>query len=76
MECQIDISDKTFSSISAQPDRPCLSYNLVSMASGMLPLFDLISLLLAAYFSALLYTHWLVPFSFTPRFGSNFGQAA
>ncbi|MHB8742406.1 MAG: WecB/TagA/CpsF family glycosyltransferase [Sulfuricaulis sp.] len=42
----------------------------------MLLLSDLISLLLAAYLSALLYTHWLVPFSFTPRFGSNFGQAA
>ncbi|MHB8742405.1 MAG: undecaprenyl-phosphate glucose phosphotransferase [Sulfuricaulis sp.] len=50
--------------------------NVVSLASDVLPLFDLISLLLAAYLSALLYTHWLVPFSFTPRFGSNFGQAA
>ncbi|MHB8698951.1 MAG: hypothetical protein ACYC9J_13140, partial [Sulfuricaulis sp.] len=68
----MNLPEQTWSSHTVRPTG-MYCHNVVSLASDVLPLFDLISLLLAAYFSALLYTHWLVPFSFTPRFGSNFG---
>jgi exopolysaccharide biosynthesis WecB/TagA/CpsF family protein len=62
-------------SIAVQSAKSTLSYNVVSMSSDLLLLFDLICLFLAASFSTLLYTHCQTPLGLTPCFG-NEGQAA
>ncbi|MDO8704295.1 MAG: hypothetical protein Q7J84_05040, partial [Sulfuricaulis sp.] len=53
-----------------------MSYNVVSMAGGLLLLFDLLCLLLAASLSTLLTVHWLAPLSLAPDFGNDFAPAA
>ncbi len=73
---QIDSFDESSISVAAQPARTGLSYSVVSMASDLLLLFDLLCLLLAASLSTLLTTHWLAPLGLAPGFGNDFAQAA
>jgi len=73
---QISLFDESLISIAEQPTKPSLSYNVVLMASNLLPLCDFVCLLLAASVSTFLYTHWLAPLRLAPHFGDKFGQAA
>ena len=73
-ECLIDSCDESLLSVAAQPVKSSLSYNVVSMASGLLSLFDFVCLFLAASLSTLVYTHWLMPVGLAPGFGGDFGQ--
>ena len=75
-ECQIDSFDESLISVVAQPAKPSLSYNVVSMASDLLLLFDLASLLLATFLSTHLYAHWQAPLSLVPGLGNDLGKAA
>jgi len=71
-ECQIDSFVESLTSVAAQPSKPSLSYNVVSMTGELLLLFDLICLFLAATLSTLLYIRWLAPLGLAPAFGSDF----
>jgi exopolysaccharide biosynthesis WecB/TagA/CpsF family protein len=72
VEIQISPFDESLISVAPRPAKPGLSYDVVSMTSGLLLLFDLLFLFLAASLSTLLYTHWL---GLAPRLGSDFGRA-
>jgi Undecaprenyl-phosphate glucose phosphotransferase len=75
-EFQIDSFDESLIDLSARPAKHSLNYDVVSMTSDLLLLFDLICLVLAASLSTFLYTHWLAPLGLAPRFGNDFEQAA
>jgi len=75
-ERRIDLFDESPASIAAQPAKPGLSYDVVSMTSSLLLLFDFICLFLAAFLSTLLYSRWLAPAGLAPGFGSDFEPAA
>lgn len=72
----MNLSNKSLSIVTTQPGKHNLSYNVVSMVGSLLLLFDIISLLLTAVFSTLLYTYWLAPLSSVTDLGNNVEQAA
>jgi exopolysaccharide biosynthesis WecB/TagA/CpsF family protein len=59
----------------AVPVKSSLSYNVVSMASGLLLLLDLLCVLLAGSFSTLLYHHWFSLFVSDGQFRHEINQA-
>ncbi len=61
--------------VDKQPAKIGLSYNVVSMASELLLLFDLLCLLVAALLSNFLYSSWLAPLSVAPDFWMHMEQA-
>ncbi len=73
---RVDLFDESPTSVVAQPTRTVLNYSVVSMASDLILLSDLLCLLLAAFLSTLLYTHWLVPLTAVHDFTDDFGKAA
>jgi exopolysaccharide biosynthesis WecB/TagA/CpsF family protein len=72
-KCLVNSFDESLASVTAQPAKPGLSYEVVSMTGDLLLLFDLACLFLAAFLGTLLYTHWL---GLAPHFGNGFEQAA
>ena len=72
----IILSNETLIKVPAHATKSSLSYNLVSMSSGLLLFFDILCVLLAASLSTLFYTYWLAPLSLTPDFGRACEQAA
>ncbi len=73
---QINLFAESLTSLAAQPAKLSLSYNVVSMTSGLLLLLDLLCLLLATSLSTFLYAHWLTPRSLASGAGNDFAQAA
>ena len=71
-ECRIDSFNESLVRVTAPPAKFSLSYNVVSMASGVLLVADMLCLLLAASLSTLFYTTFFAPLSFA----GGFEQAA
>ena len=69
-------SNETLICTPAHATKSSLSYNLVSMSSGVLLFLDIISILVGASLSSLIYASWLTPFSLKPDFRIACEQAA
>ena len=72
----MNTSENTLGSLTAWPARRILGRNVASLASDLLPLCDLASLLLATFLSTHLYAHWQAPLSLVPGLGNDLGKAA
>ena len=70
-----NISTDTFIT-TAQTTKSRLSYNLVSMSSGVILLFDILCVLLAASLSNIFYSYWQAPLSLAADFATACEQAA
>ena len=55
---------------------PRWSRKVAPLVSDLLPLGDFVCLVLAAFLSTFIYTHWLAPLNLAPNFGTDFAQAA
>ena len=73
---QLNLCDAELFIAPPKPVKHSSNYSLVSIAGGLLLIFDIVCLLLAAHLSAILYMYWLAPVTVIPRFASDLEKAA
>lgn len=71
----IDPVIESYLRIAAPTTRTRLSYNAISMASGLLLVLDILCLLLASSIATLLYLRWFAPLGIAPDFLNACAQA-